>query len=308
VPDELSALDELRFLARAEGPEATTHDAVRSTIASSVLRLVSQQPLLRHSMDPEAVHQARVATRRLRSDLGTYRSLVDREWSERLRSELRWLAAVLGELRDADVLMDRMLVSLAETGGSATGTRAIIRRLAQQRAVAQARLGDALGGERYDALLRALMAASRHPRVVAGRDQPAAEFFPPLAARPWKKLHAAVRALGDDPHDAELHAVRIAAKRVRYAAEAAAPVAGGPARNFAAAVAGVQEALGDYHDSVVAREWLREAAATIRRGGTLLFRALEDTERARGTMALSRWRPAWRKASRKKLRAWMSVA
>lgn len=307
MPEGAAALDELRFLAIVDGPEATIHDTVRSTIAASVLRLVWQQPLLRHTIDPEAVHQARVATRRLRSDLGTYRSLLDREWSEPLRAELRWLAGELGELRDADVLMDRMLASLAEAGGSATGTKAVIQRLSQQRAVARSRLQDVVAGERYRLLLEALMSAARAPRVVAPRGERAADVVPRLAARPWKKLHVAVRGLGEDPPDDDLHAVRIAAKRVRYAAEAAAPVAGESARTFAAAVAGVQEALGDYHDSVVAREWLSEAAATIRRGGTVLFRALEDIERARGTMALSRWRPAWRRASRKKLRAWMSV-
>ncbi len=63
---------------------------------------------MRLDVDPEGVHQARVASRRLRSDLRTFRTALDPAWAEPLREELRWLGTVLGEARDADVLFDRM--------------------------------------------------------------------------------------------------------------------------------------------------------------------------------------------------------
>ena len=63
---------------------------------------------MRLDTDPEGVHQARVATRRLRSDLRTFRPLLDREWASALRTELDWLARELGVVRDGDVMLERM--------------------------------------------------------------------------------------------------------------------------------------------------------------------------------------------------------
>ena len=73
-----------------------------------------------------------------------------------------------------------------------------------------------------------------------------------LVATPWKKLRDAVQDLDDDPPDEDLHAVRIRAKRARYAAEAVAPAIGKAAKRFASAVADVQEVLGNHQDAVVA--------------------------------------------------------
>src|SRR4029450_1017703 len=84
------------------GPDASAGDAVRRAIALSVIRLIRHDPVVRLDLDPEGVHQARVATRRLRSDLRTFRPLLDEEWSTALRNELRWLARALGDVRDGD--------------------------------------------------------------------------------------------------------------------------------------------------------------------------------------------------------------
>ncbi|MDQ6748197.1 MAG: CHAD domain-containing protein, partial [Candidatus Dormibacteraeota bacterium] len=238
--------------------------------------------------------------------LQTFRSLVRPGWSEGIRAELKWFAAVLGEARDADVLMDRMVANLAQVGGSAAGRHALLQRLAREREDAQARLHVALADARHARLLEALSAAAREPVLAAHADDPARDVLPGLAAKPWGRLQGAVQRLGEVPPDPELHDVRIRAKAARYAAEAVVPVAGAPARRYAEAVAGVQESLGDYHDAVVAREWLQRAAGSIRRGGTLLIRALDERECVRGAEALAAWRPAWKLASRKQLRSWMS--
>src|SRR5207302_1981585 len=83
---------------------ATAGDLVRVAIAASVQRLTRHDPGVRVGDDPEDVHQARVATRRLRSDLRTFASLLDPDWAASLVEELRWLGGVLGDVRDADVL------------------------------------------------------------------------------------------------------------------------------------------------------------------------------------------------------------
>ena len=92
----------------ALGDEATVADVVQRAIAASVDRLIRHDPIVRLDADPEGVHQARVATRRLRSDLRTFGSLLDPEWVRALREELGWLAGNLGAVRDDDVLLARM--------------------------------------------------------------------------------------------------------------------------------------------------------------------------------------------------------
>ncbi len=111
---------------------------------------------------------------------------------------------------------------------------------------------------RYLALLDHLVDAAREPALALDADVDDLELAG-FARRPWRKLRKAVDALGDDPSDHELHRVRIRAKRARYASEAVAPVFGKRAREFARAMAAVQDVLGEHQDAVVASEWLRAA-------------------------------------------------
>ena len=99
--------------------------------------------------------------------------------------------------------------------------------------------------------------------------------------------------------------MRIRAKRARYAAEAVAPVVGKPAARFADAAAGVQGVLGDWHDAVVAEEWLRAAAAGGASAKVLAAGQLVAIERHEAAGLRQAWRPAWKKASAKKLREWL---
>ena len=97
------------------------------------------------------------------------------------------------------------------------------------------------------------------------------------------------------PGDVELHTVRIRAKRMRYAADAVAPILGKPARRFADAAAELQAILGEHNDAVVAGAWLRTWAA-VRRSGDAAFAAgmLAGIERAAANDAQRRWRKAWK--------------
>ena len=90
------------------GAGATALDVVGSAVAGSTIRLLSHIPIVRAGEDPEGVHKARVAVRRLRSDLRTFRPLVDRDWAEALRAELRWWGQLFAPVRDAEVLGARL--------------------------------------------------------------------------------------------------------------------------------------------------------------------------------------------------------
>jgi len=300
---------------RAMGPEvvepevgagASVEALLRHDLATSTLRLFRHEAGVRTGEDPEAVHQARVATRRLRSTLRTFSSLLDPDWTDRLRDELKWLADLLGQVRDTDVLLERFNEHLAAlpAADAKVGPR-LLAALVDQRDSARRRLLRAMATERYAVLLDDLVAAAAAPALLPEADHPAAQVMPPLVAKPWKRLRKQVRKAGDDPPDDQLHQIRIRAKRARYAAEAVEPVIGQPAEDYADAVADLQSVLGDHQDAVVGEAWLREAAGSARRDVALVAGLLIAAERASAADTRERWRAVWKTACRKKLRAWL---
>jgi CHAD domain-containing protein len=248
-----------------------------------------------------------VATRRIRSTLRTFSKLLDKEWTDRLRGDLKWLADLLGEVRDADVMLERFSGHLeALPAADAKAGRRLLATLADQRDHARRRLLGAMAQEKYAVLLDDVVAAAAAPALLPGADRPAAEVMPPLVRKPWRRLRKAVRQAGDDPADDQLHQIRIRAKRARYAAEAVEPVIGTPAEDFADAVADLQSVLGDHQDAVVGEAWLREAAAASRRDVALVAGLLIAAERASAADTRDRWGKVWKAANRKRLRAWLS--
>jgi len=300
---------------RALGPEvvqpevaagASVETLLRHDLAGGTLRLFRHEAGVRTGEDPEAVHQARVATRRIRSTLRTFSKVLDEEWTDRLRADLKWLADLLGEVRDTDVLLERFSEHLAELpAADAKAGRWLLARLAGQRDDARRRLLGAMASQKYLVLLDDLVAAAAAPALLPGADGPAAEVMPALVAKPWKKLRKEVRGAGDDPPDHELHQIRIRAKRARYAAEAVEPVIGKPAGDFADAVAAIQSVLGDHQDAVVGEAWLRGAAGAGRRDAALVAGMLIAAERASAAGTRNGWRQVWDAANRRKLRAWL---
>jgi CHAD domain-containing protein len=245
---------------------ATVGDVIRNSIANGYERLLDHDYQLRvQPEDPPvgAVHQARVATRRLRSDLKTFSAFLDPVWLRHTTAELKWLGNRLGQVRDADVLAQRL---------DSAGTVELRLRLAAQRRGFSAELAEAINGDRYRHLLERLHAASLTPplyrdartRQKSGRpprpDDPARAVLPALVRRPWKRVQRKVRRAAGTPSDTQLHRIRIASKQLRYAAEAAEPVIGKAARRTARRAKDLQTVLGDHHDAVTAEEWLQGVA------------------------------------------------
>lgn len=315
---------DLDVVSTGDGSAAT---AIRDALGASVRRLLAHDVGVRLGEDPEDVHQARVATRRLRSDLRTYADLLDEHWTKDLRAELKWVAGALGDVRDADVLLERLVeAAVALDPVDSEAMSAILGRLRTQRSDARARLSEVLDDHRYAVLLDRLVEALRPsgrveaPAVATGTaptivapdawlspraDAPAVEVLPPLVHRPWKHLRAAVAAVEPDGPDDELHQVRIRAKRCRYAAEVAAVAVGKPAKRLASAVADLQEVLGEHQDAVVAEAWLRTAVPELSPKEALVAGQLVADQRAVAETTRRAWADAWKRANRTKLRAWM---
>lgn len=276
-------------LARALG-EVPTRAAVAdpSTLPGLLLARLREQVAVLVDRDtqvrldrPEAVHDMRVAVRRLRSALVTFPELGEQlaPAAEHLRTELRALGDVLGAARDAEVLLAR-LVPEAEAVGGGTLAEDVRGALAADLAAARAALLAHLDGERHLALLRELDA------LVTSASLPIADAPPPgkrrLVARELRRVRRAVRrareARGTPELAPALHELRKAAKRARYAAETVAPATGERAVAFAARMEAVQDALGAHQDDVVARGRLRELSDAARSDGrdTFAYGALHE--------------------------------
>jgi len=286
-------------------------DAVRAAMAAGVARLLRHDPGVRIGDDPEDVHQARVATRRLRSDMRTFRPLLDQARAEPMREELKWLADLLGANRDADVLMERLRGQADRLPQRDAGAvAAIFRRLAAQRDDARKGLLEGLRSDRYVTLIEHLVAFAQVPPLVGAWAEPARDVLPGLVTPTWKHLRNAVGELSPEPRAEELHGIRIKAKRCRYASEAVAPAVGKDASKLASAVADVQGLLGDHHDAHVAEGWLREAAATADAATADAATALAAgeliaIERQEAADLEQQWPEVWKKASQKNLRRWL---
>ena len=280
-------------------------DVVRRALAAGVQLVLRHDALVRLGGDPEHVHQARVGTRRLRSHLRTFRTLLEPAWAEDLRAELGWLAGELGALRDREVLHERLLVLIA--GLPAVDVRpaaALAALLTAEMTAARARLLEAMSSQRYYELIDRMVEAAARPALVEAASRPARQALPELVRGPWRRLRGTVRALGEQPADAELHRVRILAKRARYAAEAVAPALGSDASRFARRAAALQDVLGEHQDSVTMQAWLRAAAGGGRRRA-FVAGELHATEALRAQEARRLWPQAWRRLDRPRTRAWI---
>lgn len=284
--------------------DASARDVIRAVFADAVASLLRHDPLVRTGGDPEAVHQARVASRKLRSHLRTFASLLPLDWSEPLRAELGWLAMGLGAVRDREVLLERLRARAESLPASdSRSATALLQALELEIEGLRKTVRADLDSQRYIDLLEVLVAAAHAPPALPEGDQPAAAVLPGLASTPWKRLRTAVKQLPESPTDPELHRIRILAKRARYAAEAVAPVAGAGAESFARAAAKLQTVLGEHQDSVTAQAWLRAARVSGRRA--FVAGELIALERIAADEARARWPRAWSSLDRKSLRSWM---
>ena len=302
--------------------------ALQAHLARHTRAFLAQDTRVRRDL-PDGVHQLRVAARRLRSGLKVFGSLIEREWADGLRTELAWIAAELGEVRDREVQEERLLRDLAAlpavasgAGGEGTAgvdrtdTRdvaaamSVVRRaFDDERARARAEVDDAMTSPRYLALLGALVAASNAPRLTPAADAPCDVALPPLVKKAWHQLARDADRLEQDGSDDSWHEVRIAGKRARYAAEALVPVFGAEAKTFARNLERVTELLGEHQDAVIAADTTRRLASGRRVTGTtgFVFGLLHEAERAAVTATRHEFALVWPEVSQRRHRAWLGL-
>jgi CHAD domain-containing protein len=279
-------------------------DVVRAALIGSVHQLINVDVALRLGGDATAVHRARVAVRRLRSDLRTFRPVLDRAWANALRERVRWLGDALAAARDADVLLERLQRHATRLPDVDNHRKELVLNLLRGvRAAAYRQLGAMLRQPRYVLVLADLLEAVRAPRFNERAAERARDAAPELLDGAWRALRKSVRARSHPATDAELHGVRIKAKRLRYAAEAFVPVCGKRAAALAARVANLQTILGDHHDAICACDHLRRNLG----GGDGAFVAgeLAALERDAAFAARRRWLGAWNDLKRDGGQFWL---
>lgn len=245
----------------ALSPDATVAQAFRAIAHSCLDHLMLNERCLLASGDGEAVHQMRVAMRRLRSALKVFRSVVDGADLKRVKDDLRWLLEHLGPARDAEVFLAEIVDPVVAAHPEDAGLAALRAHWRRDRDVRLAAAVEAVRSRRYAAMILNLGRwietgdwlgdANRSPRRRLA--EPVGDF---AARRIGKAIRRLIREGGDAPSrlpPPEQHAVRIRGKQVRYAGEFFATlVPRKQTRMFLAELSQLQDLLGQLNDIAVA--------------------------------------------------------
>ncbi|UYQ62114.1 CYTH and CHAD domain-containing protein [Streptomyces peucetius] len=289
----------------------TAGDQVLAYVSEQTAAIVAYDAGVRRDL-PDTVHQMRVATRRLRSALRTYRKVLDREATQPVIDELKWLAGELGVARDQEVLAERLRGRVDAVPGTLL-LGPVAARLRQWSvagaAGARSTAVAALDSDRYLALLDSLDALRAEPPLLKAAGRAPGAVLAKAVLKEYDRLAArmdkALSLPAGEERDLAMHDARKAAKRARYAAEVARPALGGAAKRFGKRMKAVQKVLGDHQDSVVAREALRELAVRAHAAGESAFvwGLLFGREEARAAQREAELPAVWDEASAPGIRA-----
>jgi CHAD domain-containing protein len=225
----------------------------------------------------EAVHDLRVASRRLRAFGVTFRELIPDKTRRRLEQKLKRVTRAVGALRDLDVQLELVegRLGAAETELACGALEHLLELLELRRAKGYRRAERRLGAVQLGAISRHVHRASR--AVSDGLSERDAEAYA-LSVLDGLVADAAEQMPTDGAEDPErLHRLRIDVKELRYALELFEPMLGARFEALYARATALQEVLGAYHDLVVLAEVVTERRAELReRGRDALAGGLDD--------------------------------
>lgn len=259
------------------GEPVTAGDHVMAYVRAQRDAIVELDPAVRRDAE-DSVHDMRVATRRLRSTFRSFGKVLDRTVTDEVAAELKWLAGELGLGRDQEVLAARLTASLDELSPDLL-SGPVRERLDHWAGAglggSRRRLLGVLDSQRYLTLLDTLDALVTDPplRKAAGRKP--SKVLAKAVRKDFDQVSALVDEAMEQPpghgRDLGLHEARKKTKRTRYAAEAALPALGSPAKDLVKSMKSLQTLLGEHQDSVMARTTLRELSAVAHAAGESAF-------------------------------------
>ncbi|MET8816197.1 CYTH and CHAD domain-containing protein [Streptomyces sp. NPDC004549] len=262
---------------RAPAAPVTAGDHVLAYLREQREAILTRDPAVRRDL-PDAVHRMRVATRRARSALRGFRTVLDPAATAPLAAELKWLAGQLGLDRDQEVLAERLTAALAALPDDLV-TAPLRERLTHWTTArhhsTRSHLIGVLDSARYLALLDSLDALLADPpllkRAARKPGKTLAKSLRKDVAKLSRLVETALELPPGEERDRTLHEARKKAKRARYGAEAAADALGDPARALVKSMKSLTTLLGEHQDAVMARHTLRELAAVAHGAGESAF-------------------------------------
>lgn len=278
APKKSKKKDKKRDKVEAPGEPVTPGDHVLAYVRVQRDAIIELDPAVRRDVF-DSVHSMRVATRRLRSTFKSFGKVLDRTVTDPIGEELKWLAGELGVDRDQEVLTERLTEALDDLPESlVTGpVRTRLRTWAEKDGGTGPRpeLIEALDGQRYLELLESLDAVVKDPPLLKAAEGDPEKVITKAVRKDFGKVAALVEEALVQPsgvdRDLAMHEARKKAKRTRYAAEAAGPLLGKPAKAVVKDMKSLQSLLGDHQDSVMAREALRDLALQAHQAGESAF-------------------------------------
>jgi CHAD domain-containing protein len=247
------------------GEKIASHELVSAAIARLFDDLTINTQAARESENPEAIHDMRVASRRLRSAVSVFAPLFARRRRRRTARKLRALTCALGGTREWDVIHQMLCVlrDASTTEGCRAALEHVLERVEKDRQLARSTMRAEI--ERMDlSRLRKSMS-----RLLAGSGTEMTRED--LASLAWEaispKLDAALGSLDllrarERPD--ELHRARVATKKLRYALELLEPAFRGRPAPLLSQAKALQEILGQHHDAVVLENVLAATQAQLR--------------------------------------------
>lgn len=219
--------------------------------------------------DPEGIHQMRVAVRRLRAILSAFGPLLPDKQRRWVSQELRWFADVLGEARNLDVFAAELIAPARDALPFASELERLAQAVQRRRKAAQTAIAEAISSTRYTeallALLRWFDGGDWHLAAAAALHEPIEILAPELLDRCRAKAEKRARHFSDQSAK-KRHRLRIALKKLRYAAELFAPLYARPeTRQFIHRLKKLQDDLGAANDVQVGRDIAKSLAAPGRR-------------------------------------------
>lgn len=295
------------------GASSSAGDVVLAYLRIQADQLRKHDPMVRRDL-PDAVHQMRVAARRMRSALQAFGRIIDRDRTRGITGELKWLAGELAAARDTEVMAQRCGTMLTELPDdlvlgpvAASMTRTFERRQRDARLVALA----ALDSDRYLALHNAIDALLADPPLTRAASKPGRRELPASVARAYRRVKSDMREVVAQPvgaqRDLAMHETRKAAKRLRYATEAVKPTVGKPAQRLRRRLKKVQTLLGEHQDAVVSRPVLRELAvqAHLEGGNGFTYGLMHAAEATRAAHAEQALPASWKRMRKPKNTTWL---
>jgi triphosphatase len=256
-----------------------TSAAAFQTIGASCLRhLMANEAIVRNAGEADAVHQMRVALRRLRAAVTLFKTVVQDDRQDRIRADLKWMAGVLGEARDLDVHIATVLEPAQAEHGHDEGYAELLADYRKRREQAYEKVQQTISSARFiNGILETAAWIQAGPWLQNGhkasrqkRKRSVVELAQEELERRWRRILKRGRHLAElAPEDR--HQVRIEIKKLRYAAEFFESLfkhkgAKKKRRAVLSGLEALQETLGELNDIAVGSEMTSSTAAdAIRR-------------------------------------------